>query len=90
VLLNAGAVVDASDELGVTPLMRAAERGGVDVVKLLLQQSANPKAKSKNGTTAADFARSKLDMFSGLGDSADQKVKERIEVYQTVLKALYD
>ena len=94
-LLDAGAAVDATDAHGVTPLMHAAGRGGIDVVTLLLQQGANPKAKSKSGTTAADFARSKLEMFSGhafsgQGGPADQKVKERIEIYQAVVKMLKD
>jgi ankyrin repeat protein len=94
-LLDAGASVDATDEHGVTPLMRAAGRGSAGVVKLLLQRGATPKAKSKNGTTAADFARSKLEMFSGdaflgQGKPADRKVKERIEIYQAVLTMLVD
>jgi ankyrin repeat protein len=92
VLLDAGAVVDATDELGVTPLMRAAGTGGIEVVKLLLQQGANPKKKSKNGMTAADFARSKLELFAGHvvgpGGVVDQKVKARVDAYQAVVDLL--
>lgn len=91
-LLDAGASVDATDEHGVTPLMRAAGRGGAEVVKLLIQRGANPNAKSKNGTTAADFARSKLEMFSGhvigRGGLVYQKVKDRVDAYQTVVDLL--
>ncbi|MBL9162832.1 MAG: ankyrin repeat domain-containing protein [Planctomycetaceae bacterium] len=91
-LLDAGATVDATDEHGVTPLMRAAARGGAEVVKLLIQRGANPKAKSKTRTTAADFARSKLEMFAGHvvgpGGVVDQKVKDRVDAYQAVLDLL--
>jgi hypothetical protein len=47
VLLTAGAKTDADFD-GVTPLMAAAKRGDLEVVKLLLTHGANPNARNRH------------------------------------------
>lgn len=56
ILMNAGADVNARDELGLTPLMLAAAGGYGDLVSLLLQHGAKAEVEFKDGTTALDFA----------------------------------
>ncbi len=50
--LSDGADINAKDAEGKTPLMLAAQCGGIEVVQLLIEQGANLKAKDKNGMTA--------------------------------------
>jgi len=59
VLLDAGAKVNVQDVRGMTPLMLAVatDRADARVVKLLLAKSADTAIKSKNGETAADWAK---------------------------------
>jgi ankyrin repeat protein len=59
VLLDAGAKVNAVDVRGMTPLMLAigTDRADARVVKLLLAKGADAGIKSKNGETAADWAK---------------------------------
>ncbi|MBI5209839.1 MAG: ankyrin repeat domain-containing protein [Elusimicrobia bacterium] len=54
-LVEAGAAVDASDDEGNTPLMKAAEWDNEEstaTLKYLLARGADPKAKDKKGMTA--------------------------------------
>lgn len=44
-LLDRGAKLEARDNLGCTPLCRAAAKGSVDVVKLLLDRGGDLEAK---------------------------------------------
>lgn len=61
-LAKAGAPVDAADADGVTPLMKAAEAGNVDLVRALLALGADAKKKDKaNGWTAKDWAAKRDD-----------------------------
>ncbi len=60
-LLSAGAPVDAPDYEGVTPLMKAAQRGDVQQVKLLLGARASATATDKKGWTARQWAVSRDD-----------------------------
>jgi len=58
-LLDAGAKVNVQDVRGMTPLMLAVatDRADARVVKLLLAKGADTAIKSKNGETAADWAK---------------------------------
>lgn len=61
-LAKAGGPVDAADNDGVTPLMKAAEAGNVDLVKALLTLGADAKKKDKaNGWTAKEWAAKRDD-----------------------------
>lgn len=54
--VEAGQPVDIKDKFGRTPLMLAAERGSVEVIRLLLKAGADPSVTTKEGLTAASFA----------------------------------
>ncbi len=56
-LIQDGANVNQSDDIGYTPLHAAAENGRIENVKILLQFGANANAKTTDGTTALDLAR---------------------------------
>ena len=56
-MLDRGARVDPVAPDGSTPLMLAAREGAIDAVPLLLEHGADPRLRSKNGMTAADFAK---------------------------------
>jgi ankyrin repeat protein len=58
-LLDAGAKVNVQDIRGMTPLMLAVgtDRADARVIKLLLAKGADTGIKSKNGETAADWAK---------------------------------
>ncbi len=61
-LLNSGADIDAGDEYGFTPLMRAIESGRREIVRLLLDHGADGNTRTKCGWTA-------LMMAGGGGDT---------------------
>ena len=57
-LIASGADVDARDERGWTPLMRAAAyNGDPDIIKALLNAGADAKAKDIYGRRAVDYAK---------------------------------
>jgi hypothetical protein len=56
-LLEHHAYIDAESPNGTTPLMMAAHYGNPVVVKLLLEEGADPLLKNQQGLTAIDFAR---------------------------------
>ena len=56
-LIQDGANVNQSDDIGYTPLHAAAENGRIENAKILLQFGANANAKTADGTTALDLAR---------------------------------
>jgi uncharacterized protein len=56
-LLERGAIVDASSPNGTTPLMMAAQYGSEDSVKLLLDKKADLSKRNDRGLRAAEFAR---------------------------------
>lgn len=60
-LLGAGADPNLADADGLTPLMRAADRGDVERVKALLAAKADAGAKDRLGRTARDWAESRDD-----------------------------
>ncbi|NYZ73791.1 ankyrin repeat domain-containing protein [Candidatus Micrarchaeota archaeon] len=55
-ILLAGADVNATDVMGWTPLMMAAERGDAGFVRLLLERNADVNHKSHRGLTAPMLA----------------------------------
>jgi ankyrin repeat protein len=56
-LLDAGADVDARQQMDYTPLMGAAANARTEIVDLLLARGANPSLTTTDGKTAAVLAR---------------------------------
>lgn len=56
-LLDAGADPNAKCSEGETPLMRAAQRGMLDHIKLALRAGADPRLQNNKGVDAAGYAR---------------------------------
>lgn len=56
-MLEHHAYIDAESPNGSTPLMMAAQYGNTTVVKLLLEEGADPLLKNQLGLTAIDFAQ---------------------------------
>ena len=56
-LLEHHAYIDAASPNGSTPLMMAARYGQASVVRLLLEQGADPTLRNQQGLDAIDFAR---------------------------------
>ena len=56
-MLEHHAYIDAESPNGSTPLMMAAQYGQPAVVKLLLEEGADPLLKNQQGLTAIDFAQ---------------------------------
>lgn len=65
VFLKAGVPVDLKDEYGGTPLMAAASLGVQDIAKYLLENGANPNAKTVKGTTIL------MSASKGVGDDPE-------------------
>jgi ankyrin repeat protein len=55
-LISKGADVNAKDNIGMTPLMAAAEEGRKDVCELLISKGADINAQDKDGKTALKYA----------------------------------
>ena len=56
-LLDAGADIQAKDDIGVTPLLSAAFEGDIDAVELLIARKADINAKNKFGWTGLIIAK---------------------------------
>lgn len=56
-MIEGGANVNAADNRGLTPLMAAARKGDLDLIRDLLAHGANPGTKDHQGRTAADYAK---------------------------------
>ena len=55
-LLDAGAAADPTNKNGVTPLMMAAGRGNLEIVRALLDKGANPSRTDFTGRDALGWA----------------------------------
>jgi ankyrin repeat protein len=51
------AIIDIQNNRGETPLLRAIENNKPDIVRLLLENGANPSTKNKKGSDAFGYAR---------------------------------
>lgn len=60
-LVEHGAVVDACDSDGVTPLLVAVKMGQHAVTQYLLEQGANPNKKDRQGNTCVHFCAIRCD-----------------------------
>ena len=81
-LLEAGARVDAANELAVTPLALAAQNGSVVMGRLLLSKGANPNAPFLTGETPLMTASEtgNLDLVTAmLSAGGDPNAKERTQ-----------
>ncbi|OOG85258.1 hypothetical protein B0E41_09025 [Hydrogenophaga sp. A37] len=56
-MLHHHAYIDAESPNKSTPLMLASHYGHADVVRLLLEEGADPSLRNEQGLTAVDFAR---------------------------------
>ncbi|MEX0940367.1 MAG: ankyrin repeat domain-containing protein [Candidatus Babeliales bacterium] len=56
ILIENKADPNTTDQLGATPLMRAAEKGSLAIVELLYEKTRNPNQLDKNQFNAADYA----------------------------------
>ncbi|CAE8602905.1 unnamed protein product, partial [Polarella glacialis] len=77
-LLQNGAMPNAADALGETPLFEAAASGNVDITATLLLHSADPGYRSMHGMVAGDLAadsrvKTLLDLFQGKAVGAEAK-----------------
>jgi hypothetical protein len=72
-LLDESAFIDAESPNKTTPLMMAARGGHGAVVKLLIDEGADPTLKNEAEMTAADFARAQG--FKDLAGFLDDKTK---------------
>lgn len=57
--LSHGAYVNLTTKTKTTPLMQAAYKGDVRLVKLFLEYGADPNLKDQQGKTALDMAKKK-------------------------------
>jgi hypothetical protein len=69
-LLDHGATIDARDAKGQTPLRRAVNCRQLQIVRLLVQHGADPRAADRRGVTARDVART-AEMKHVLADAGD-------------------
>ena len=76
-LLAGGANAKAADENRVTLVMRAAETGNAEIVRMLLAAGGDPTARDRDGRNAADRAR------DGLANGKSHQ-------YELILKLLVD
>lgn len=74
VLLEYGAVVDALDEQGATPLMAAADRGERECIELLLAAGADPRP-------AVPIAKRYLKSWQGIAKESTKKVAKFLKKF---------
>ncbi|MBX9735555.1 MAG: ankyrin repeat domain-containing protein [Phycisphaerales bacterium] len=62
-LLSSGSKPNVADVEGVTPLMRAAERGNADLARALLERGADASLKDRRGWRALEWANNRGDDY---------------------------
>lgn len=88
-LLAAGADPNVQDALGRTPLMRAVLGGTIALVELLIASGALRTTRSKEGETAADVARSRLQwLIDSLPSLKQKEALERKAKLERILELL--
>ena len=92
-LLEAGANVNAVDQSGFTALMHASQKGNVCVVKILLDNGADPNivgdvdAEGETKTTALKIARERLEQQQTLASKSANRDNGKTD-YQDVVDLL--
>ena len=81
-LLEAGAVVNAQDKNGATPLHRAVRTRCVDAVKCLLAAGGDPAGKNKSGSTPFHLAVQNTGRGGSGHDMAKDAQQQIIAVFQ--------
>jgi uncharacterized protein len=76
-LINAGADVNLVDNAGLTALIRAAQRGALEVVEVLLEAGAQASWRSIEGKSAADTALARADRFRTLARAGNSTALEK-------------
>jgi ankyrin repeat protein len=61
--------VDVANRQGITPPMMASGRGNLAVVRLLLQQGANPRKQDYTGRDALGWAAGQAPVMRALQDA---------------------
>jgi uncharacterized protein len=88
-LIEAGADVDATDELGRSPLICAVRRGNGAIVTALLEAGANLSHKTTDGRNALAIAREMISKYKswdiGTNTSA---VNQKVNRYSRILDVL--
>jgi ankyrin repeat protein len=89
-LLEGKPRLDEADGIGHTPLMRAADMGHTEVVKVLLKAGANPNVATKTGETALLLATKASPAIPGLVDAlvegkADPNAKNSDEEFALLI-----
>lgn len=73
--------------LGATPLYRAAKRGNIDMVKLLIEHGANVNMENSLGEVPLDIARENdrrevIEFLLQVNDKNTENIKERLVVFK--------
>lgn len=93
ILLDLGADVNSTDNLGNTPLMGASFKGDLVSIKLLLNYGADYKLQNKSGITAYNWAKAfgRENVLSFYNDKfSDVNVRNvgRLYIYLKILKLM--
>ncbi len=79
ILMECGAIVDASNLQGVTALHEAASLGHDKVVSFLIEHGSDPNSKDDRGNTPLDMAIKGYQEWSRLRSELDQKTHHTVD-----------